>query len=996
VIEQGGKKSEVLPAIAAKVGLSFEQFTRAVLLAQNDFATFLKADDRERAEILQALTGTERFDAISRTVFERFATRKKEIESLETQLEAYSPMAPAQRVEAEASLGAAEQVLKEATERLVTREKDVEWYRRLSQLLREVGDAEMLVDKAASERESGAPRRLELVQTEKACRESRPFWDAERRANDETAAAGKFRDQTAQTLAGARDQLVRSQQNAEAQICLLSSKRVSLGWLAPFAPEAARWIAKVDRAIESRGALGDADRELIKCIQEEQQKRILWETDCARQAQVRAETELAVSTLASAEAAARIHDSESISLARHEAGSVRTALHNLQNHLARLEWLSGRAQELRAEINQLQVDNEVDGKTLLDLGEHQIPAAENALKSARESFELAEAAVADAAMRLREKLAPNRPCAVCGSLDHPYADHPPVTEIAALRVLREECVTREGALAFLRSREAGLQTVYRTREQQALERSQCLEEIVSKLEAMQTIRFEHPEAAKICAMMGSERTGALVERIAALGEVIESLDIRDRERLTAEKTREAARAARDNAARQLENLDKRLHEHEIELGRVQSARESAESVWNKAADALKAWLAQLEPLLASCPDADPQRKMEAFREEFCAQVAEFGSLEKRMEELHSVVHGCGLALVSAREFCDRPAWSATNVRGDCAAEFAKAERGFFKATEEHKTAANAFDAIHARKRAAVVELDEWLSGFAAQTGRALDRGALKVLLSRDETWIRNERAALEALESSLDKATGALTVHKKALEAHMAARPTMDDETKIEADLADLRFVQANLERRRDAARAALYADDQLRAARLRLTGELESRRSALIPWEKLNELIGSADGAKFRSIAQRRTLDILVGYANVQLNHIAGRYFLARIPESLNLVVIDRDMGDERRSVHTLSGGETFLVSLALALGLASLASNRLRIESLFIDEGFGSLDPETLNIAMTALMSLEAQGRKVGIISHVPEMADAIPVQIRVVKGRNGASRIVVPGGP
>jgi DNA repair protein SbcC/Rad50 len=226
------------------------------------------------------------------------------------------------------------------------------------------------------------------------------------------------------------------------------------------------------------------------------------------------------------------------------------------------------------------------------------------------------------------------------------------------------------------------------------------------------------------------------------------------------------------------------------------------------------------------------------------------------------------------------------------------------------------------------------------------------------------------------------------------ARPTIDEEAKIEADLVQLRSMQMELVRRRDARRTALLSDDQLQAARVSLARQLESRRIAFAPWERLNELIGSADGGKFRSIAQRRTLDLLLRYANVQLNQLGRRYVLARLPESLNLVVLDRDMGEERRSVHTLSGGETFLVSLALALGLASLTSNRLRIESLFIDEGFGSLDPETLNTAMGALMSLEAQGRKVGVISHVPEMADAIPVQIRVVKGRNGASRIIVPG--
>jgi energy-coupling factor transporter ATP-binding protein EcfA2 len=139
--------------------------------------------------------------------------------------------------------------------------------------------------------------------------------------------------------------------------------------------------------------------------------------------------------------------------------------------------------------------------------------------------------------------------------------------------------------------------------------------------------------------------------------------------------------------------------------------------------------------------------------------------------------------------------------------------------------------------------------------------------------------------------------------------------------------------------------------------------------------------------------LDILLGYTNAQLELLAARYRLERLPESLNLIVIDREMGDERRSVHSLSGGESFLVSLALALALASLTSNRIRIESLFIDEGFGSLDAETLNTAMNALMRLEAQGRKVGVISHVSEMTDAIPVQIRVVKGRAGASRLILP---
>ena len=161
------------------------------------------------------------------------------------------------------------------------------------------------------------------------------------------------------------------------------------------------------------------------------------------------------------------------------------------------------------------------------------------------------------------------------------------------------------------------------------------------------------------------------------------------------------------------------------------------------------------------------------------------------------------------------------------------------------------------------------------------------------------------------------------------------------------------------------------------LQEELNVRRTESERWAKLNELAGSAD-----------TLDILLNYANVQLRELTRRYRLERVPETLALQVIDRDMCDEVRTVHSLSGGESFLVSLALALGLSSLSSNRMRVESLFIDKGFGSLDAETLRVAMDALESLRTQGRKIGVISHVQEMTERIPVRVQVSRVGNGKS--------
>ena len=190
--------------------------------------------------------------------------------------------------------------------------------------------------------------------------------------------------------------------------------------------------------------------------------------------------------------------------------------------------------------------------------------------------------------------------------------------------------------------------------------------------------------------------------------------------------------------------------------------------------------------------------------------------------------------------------------------------------------------------------------------------------------------------------------------------------------------------------------DEQRRERARSMMAEIERQRAVEERWAKLAELIGSADGKKFRNYAQQFTLDVLLGYANNHLGQLARRYRLERVVStagpSLALMVRDQDMGGEVRSVNSLSGGESFLVSLALALGLASLSSNRVKVESLFIDEGFGSLDSDTLGVAMDALDALQSLGRKVGVISHVQEMTERIATKVLVRPAGGGSSAITV----
>jgi exonuclease SbcC len=175
----------------------------------------------------------------------------------------------------------------------------------------------------------------------------------------------------------------------------------------------------------------------------------------------------------------------------------------------------------------------------------------------------------------------------------------------------------------------------------------------------------------------------------------------------------------------------------------------------------------------------------------------------------------------------------------------------------------------------------------------------------------------------------------------------------------------------------------------------IAEQKQNLQVWRQLNELIGSSSGKKFRAFAQGLTFDIMVNHANTQLHKMSDRYLLARDDNSpLELNVIDNYQGGEIRSTKNLSGGEGFIISLALALGLSKMASQNIRVDSLFLDEGFGTLDEESLDIALDTLTSLQQEGKLIGVISHVQALKERILTQIQVKKLSGGFSQITGQG--
>lgn len=288
---------------------------------------------------------------------------------------------------------------------------------------------------------------------------------------------------------------------------------------------------------------------------------------------------------------------------------------------------------------------------------------------------------------------------------------------------------------------------------------------------------------------------------------------------------------------------------------------------------------------------------------------------------------------------------------------------------------------------------------------ALTDAELTALLSHDETWLQHLRSELKQLEQAVAQGE---TIVKERHQAQVDFEPSVelaqlwfsDHEMSDDVVMQQQMLTQWQAEK--------LQLDDQVFQLRQRLeqgeqaqqqAGDLRNALAAQQTqtelWLQMNELIGSATGNKFRTLAQGLTLQQLVLAANEHLQDLAPRYALQPVPGSpLALQVIDHDMGDEVRSVESLSGGESFLVSLSLALALASLAADTRQLGSLFIDEGFGTLDPESLEMALACLDALQADGRQIGVISHVGTLVERIGVQVAVEAMGGGRSQIVIKG--
>ncbi len=1102
----GRLKDEVQQAIRDRLGLSFPQFTRAVLLAQNEFAAFLKARDNERAELLETLTGLDVYTRISIRAYHRAQDEQNKQLVLQTQLTGQQPLDDEARTQLEQALTAAKAEAAALEQRKAELDQQWQWHEHWRKLQQDEQQAHDALQQTRTAQDAAAPRQQQLNQVE-AVQDARLIVGAADGASDEVAK----KRQIVLNAEGKRDEAQRIQQQAEeaqmnadqafktaeqqrtdaretlnrarsldAEINILipghnaaeknraearqaeaevqkrldgkqternqveQQLQTAQDWLMKHQPlrilaeDWPRWDVLLKDAATLQNRLCEAGQKVTAERQDMQKKQQALNQATGDFAKAETALHTAENRLQTALAQLANFDAEALADRRNTTEHRRDRLAEaerlwimLDGGLARQRELAGESRTLRENITQTE--------TVLAQLAAEEPAAAARLEQAEKSLKTAEAACARNVETLRASLEPDVPCPVCGATEHPYAagDAPSRALLASLKTEVDEC---RKALDSLRTQATAHRTRLDAHRQRLVIVASEQDSLTAALQRDSAAWDAHPLAAELKAVDPALRLTWFTDQRRITQERLTVITQEENTQRQAARQRDDAQKARDRAQKQHSTAREALNAAQTAFNQAEQTIQNAREQQTDLARQLQERLIDLDaafaghdwrPLWQTDPVAfhearrrkveqwnDQSQQAEKQRQQLNELTIEINSLtetvadragqrqcaadafqtidrdlQARRQQRQALFNGRAVAEVEAQLTKTIEDAQLKLQQQDKAAQKAAQDQASAAATLEREQKALT-DSQEAAKQATVT-LKQWIADFnARRPGATLELPALRALLAHDNAWLKQEQEALRALTDAVSQAETILKERREQRKAHEQRRASPDAAEAVQDARKQAQADWEAVQRRAAEAEIALRQDQDRRAKTKDLQESIARQEGVTRIWNQLDSLIGSADGKKFRNHAQQFTLDVLLGYANRHLADVSRRYRLERVKDTLALMVVDQDMGDERRSVHSLSGGESFLVSLALALGLASLSSNRVRVESLFIDEGFGSLDADTLRVAMDALDRLQAQGRKVGVISHVQEMTERIGVQIHVQRQSGGQSRIEVRG--
>jgi exonuclease SbcC len=1070
------QKVEFKTQLESVLGLNFEQFTRAVLLAQSEFSAFLKANDNERSELLEKLTDTALYTRLGRRAFDKTKEARETHKLLQDQATGVTPLSPEARAALDERFNEAQQQLKSQQAQLKQLELQHTWLKELRQLqdaqlsaTKQLTSAQLHWESLTGERlklsrlEQLAPQRHQFARKTELVAQLTPLAKQIQLHSQQQTELHERQAQLEHSLGAAQTALAEAQSQHSTCAPLLRQAFEEQSTLARLVKDAALSAERKQQAelacTQGQNAIQgllDQQKLVAERLQRiagelEQSSHLAplsdaWNAYRDRLQQLmlvgnrlnKGQAELAALEQSATHAAeALATQRQSLEVLYKEAGAEPEAVAEqiqilgslLQDNRKQLRafeeltrlWAGQQELDKRAaELHQRQLTAQQERDRLTQDGvktKSELTVAEQTLTVTRELLERQRLARSASVEELRAQLQDDQPCPVCGSPDHPY--HQPEALLQSLgRHDESEQANAQKAVDLLKEKLTDLRAEVGGLIAQQKELLQQQEQLAAQQQRLAPSLEAHPLSTQLLAQDASKRDSWLAQQTSQLNQSI----AQDEQRQTALLTLQQDAARLQQQLRSTEAASQQATQHlanqqrELSSDRQRLDEELTAFSTLLPADTLQALRNEPAATFMQLDRQIAQRleQLDQQRDELSEQLQRQQTLEKeqdrqqtRAQQLEAAQQQF-TALAEQQNACQQKLSQLLCEHGsaeqwqrqlDQAVE--QARTGEAAANQELQTVRTRLVQLAAELKAqqerliALESEDRELSGKIADW-RALhpelDDGGLEDLLSVDDQQVNELRQRLQHSEKAIEQAKVLLQERDKVLLNQQAQHNGNLDAEQLATALADLQTQSTASEHRCAELRAEQAEDQRRQNANQALAQQIAEAYTEYQRWARLNALIGSATGDTFRKIAQAYNLDLLVHHANVQLRQLVRRYRLKRGGSMLGLLVMDTEMGDELRSVHSLSGGETFLVSLALALGLASMASSTLKIESLFIDEGFGSLDPESLQLAMDALDGLQAQGRKVAVISHVQEMHERIPVQIQVRRQGNGLSTLEV----
>jgi len=1090
-------------------GLNFARFTKSMMLSQGDFAAFLNANEADRAELLEELTGTEIYGQISQAVHQQFSDAKQKKKEFAIKLEGVTLLSDEQITQLEDEQTRVKEQVAAFNQTLIELQEQQQWQRAFNsnqQAMKEASDAQQVANNAINE----AKQELDLLtQSEPAEKLRLPFLQRNGLQQDVTRYKEKLEEKAAQLPDLKTQKAQRSAEVTHAEQALAHTKQQSSELekrineqVVPLDNQIAQLTTEQQKANESAANLRQSINALTL-------KRTEIENASADNKTKLGELEAYLSEHHSlsgmaefisgwSETARHIeHDQKQLETLTLSVKNDRQALSSLDGaiaktneslnaltqtfdaknaHVATCEKalyaaLSDKLTDTNIAVSKASLQQERESKlhhwdNVVQIGHIQQQyltleqdkvslsaqkddlakqlaqqqsdrqALVDAYKQTRSNLKDIEALIAlDAEVaHLRAQLKSGEPCPVCGANEHTTSsveiDVPETIQKRDSLKQQLDDIEQQGARAkeSVTQTEFTLAQVDKQLEQASGQRDTLLEkwQQISSVLSADIPSFEQVDintsqsvaqftqqfktrlddiSAQLTRLEECEHT--LNAALQAKNEAQQALQTKQSERAVSLQQRETLEKQCIERNAELESKTKGINDSIVALSETMTAQGA--DIHNLSIDGITKWLNEkAEALKIYKHNYQLHAKLKDELQEVSSSLLVLNrDIESAEHQLEGVSEELVQLDISLKALGDSrktvfPEGNIADARSRARAAQEQAERN----VSECKSRLQQTDTILSRLEAEIDQLHEQMrekeqtlteatehfnrqlasSPFAdeqAFSNALLDEETRNALLELQKRLTQQKQQADLKLENAL-AAQQSLQTHAKAaqwqreLEEHGAQ--WIDMEITQQAEQRDtLLSSLGQIEQQ-------LSANNQAREKQKQLVDEMATFEAYYDDITYLHSLIGSASGDKFRRFAQGLTLDNLVQLANQQLDKLHGRYQLIRKEnEGLSLSVLDTWQGDVVRDTKTLSGGESFLVSLALALALSDLVSHKTSIDSLFLDEGFGTLDAETLDVALDALDNLNASGKMIGVISHIEAMKERIPTQLKVIK-RNG----------